>query len=216
MVHRKVTPLTNRIAVGAGIFVALVCAPPLILTTQAILSGGEAITFWQALLPALFECVVYWYTAFLFLYAAILNSPIFHLAQVVLCLTVMPERVDQLAEELCAAVEREQISFNPNRQRFFGPFYLDREKADSFRTYDTWHGSCAYKTGWYGFNGGPWGEEFYIEVYGGGERPRCNRIALEFSLIENLLDYPPVINDWSWWGRVHTGTPKGGWYVCEG
>lgn len=193
----------------------LLILPPVVLTIRTLLSAGsEPMSITDALLPALFTCAVHWYMAFLFVYVAILTAPIFHIAHVILCLTVMPERVDQLAQEVCAAVDRKQISFDPGRQRFMGPFYLDKEKAASFRAYETWEGPCAYKTGWYGFNGGPWGEEFYIEFYGGGEHPRCSRIALEFSFVDNLSNYPPVINGWSWWGRVHTGTPKGGWYDC--
>lgn len=210
MVYMQRKRRKQILGVGLGGFLALLFLPPLVLTAQALLNGGGAVSFVDALLPALFTCAVYWFTAFYLIYAAVLNAPIFHIVHAILCLAVIPDRVDQLAHEVCAAVQSKQISFNPGRQRFLGPFYLASEMADSFRSYETWRGSCAYKTGWYGFNGGPWGEEFYIEFYGAGDNPRCNRVALEFSLIDNLSNYPPFIGGWSWWGRVHTGTPKGG------
>jgi hypothetical protein len=120
---------------------------------------------------------------------ALASMPEMYVLNVLACWLVLPARMDELGAALCRGVENQTITYEPERKPFPGPYYLDTGIAKrEYRNYALWNGECSYTTGYYGINGGPYGEEFFIDFTGGGADPLRFRHNFEYSLCENLLD----------------------------
>ncbi len=115
--------------------------------------------------------------------------PEIYLINILVNWTVMPARLDELGAALCQGVVTQTITYEPERNPFPGPYYLDTGIAKhEYRNYALWKGECSYTTGYFGINGGPYGEEFYIDFTGGGTDSLMFRHRFEYSLRENVLD----------------------------
>lgn len=133
--------------------------------------------------------VLWWYASFLYaagqmVVVVIALSPAAVLTHHLIAAFVIPDTLHDFGEMLCNEALTKSVIY---RGKYPGGFYLKQNLIERLERNTQWAGSCAFKTGRYGWNGGPVGEDFYVTFYLGDSNEPGFTVNLNFDLQRNII-----------------------------
>ncbi len=158
--------------------------------------GFAGISFPEFVSMVARQYAMIWVSFGAILYFSFCYSPLVYVIHAWLVWSIMPERIDALAAALCDGVVNQAIPIDPSTTTYPGPYVLDGDIAYRlYENYEIWDGECSYETGIFGLNGGPNGQEFYIDFKGSDSGHMQFRHSFEFSLPWNLWNTQVFYNN---------------------
>lgn len=123
-------------------------------------------------------------------YIVVALSPGIWVVQFFLSLTVIPARLDDFGQALCADILRSRVKYGDiynGGYAYPGPIFMSRDFAEYYAGPDSWGPVCMFETGTYFLNGGLFETEFYVKFYNGKPDDAGLRVSFNYDLQKNLF-----------------------------